>query len=130
MRKIYGGVIALNLLLTQCLLTGSSATDFLFPLSTWDLFGAVPLRREVSFLYLEDLKTGNLCYFYLCPRLDKTRITPYHPYGILRSGRERDIIAYFEDKIDITALNYRVHIKKENTTMRDKWKELSRWIKE
>jgi intein-encoded DNA endonuclease-like protein len=84
------------------------------------------VKGEISTLYFRDKNTGNLCYFYICPGVDQNKITPYHPYHIVRwRQNSMDVSDYFKGKIDLQKLNYEIYIKTEHTTMVEKWREIS-----
>ena len=122
-------VLLISVGLSQTLFTGIRK-EKLFPLATWNLYAHLPIEKEISTLYFEDKSTGKLCYFYLCPRVDRSKITAYHPYHIVRWRKESmDVADYFKSKLDLEKLNYRIHIKTEQTTMVKKWQEISQEIK-
>ena len=118
-------LLLFSLITSQFCIEGTYGSDSFFPMASWNLFSHIPIRREISTLYFEDLQTHELCYFYLCPRVDKTKINSYDPYNIVRWRRKIEAKEYLASKMDLEKIGYRIHIKTENITMREKWKELS-----
>ncbi len=118
-------ILVTSLCLSQWVFDGMRK-EKIFPLATWNLFSQLPIKRDIVLLYFENTETGELCYFYLCPGIDKSKITSYHPYHIVRWRREvSDVGDYFEGKVDLKKLHYKIKITVEHTTMVEKWKQIS-----
>ena len=99
--------------------------DYLFPFSTWRLFDKINEVKEYPYVYLKDLKTGDLCYFFLCERINRYQINSYDPFLMAyMPDKEKRIQNYFDRLINLKEINYKVHIQYEQTTMYAKWKEL------
>ena len=128
-RTAYISALALSLFISQYLMTRYSKEQA-YPLASWNLFSQLPLKRELYFLFLEDRKDKTLCYFYLCPRIDQSKITSFHPFNILLWRRATtNIEGYINSKINLEEIGYKIHIVKENTLMSTKWNEIKHQIK-
>lgn len=125
LKGLYLGIFLLSFITSQYLFTFMHP-QVLFPFATWNLFSQIPVDREISTLYFKNKNTGKLCYFYLCPGVRESQLTPHHPFNLVLWMQDRvNIHKYLINKIDLNELNYEVVIQVENTTMVKKWQEIA-----
>jgi len=128
-KRSYFILILLSTILSQIILHDRRTENY-YPLVTWTLLTKVPKKKVEWFLYLVDIKSGEECYFYLCPRIDHDSVKAYHYFNLARRARdlreEQELLEKARVELKVESIGYKPIIKKENTTMTEKWKEISK----